>query len=115
MNGLDDLLHDISRTLGASMVLVAVVAAGMGMVGWLGSSMTHDERVAGACRLARDLSLGGAILGVTGGVIAVYWHWRSGAASLGGALAAEAAIVAIGVVFALFVRFVERRERDKAR
>jgi hypothetical protein len=101
---LDQALLEVARTCGASMVLVAVAAAGLGMVAMLGQSMAGDPRIAAAARLAQDLCMGGAVLAVVGGVISVASHWRSGAASLEGMAAGETAVVLAGIAFVLGLR-----------
>ena len=87
------------------MVLVAVAAAGLGMVAMLGLSMAGDPRIAAAARLAQDLCIGGAVLAVEvrrrhqrGQPLAV------GAASLEGMAAGETAVVLAGIAFVLGLR-----------
>jgi|KBSSwiStaDraftv2_1062776.scaffolds.fasta_scaffold1012575_2 hypothetical protein len=113
MGIVDETLLQLSRTFGASFVLIAVAAAGLGMVALMGQNMAADPRIAAAARLAQQLCIGGAVLAVTGGVVAVASHWRSGEASLAGMAAGEAAVIVAGVVFAVAVRRIGVSLRER--
>jgi hypothetical protein len=109
----DQALLEIARTLGASMVLVGVAALGVGMVALIGSRMGHDPRIMAAARFAGELSVGGAVLGITGGVVGIASHWRAGAASTWGTVAGELSLVVCGAAFGVAMRWMSARQRDR--
>jgi hypothetical protein len=111
----DEVLLEISRTLGASMVAIAVAALGVGMVGLLGARMTQDPRAGQACGFAQQLSAWAGAIGVGGGAVALVSHWRAGHASTVEFALAEVAMLATGAAFALFVVRMLGRERRRSR
>jgi hypothetical protein len=95
------LLHDVSRTAGITMVLMALGCLSTGLYGIMFLSMPGDPRADGAFRMARVCAVAGGVAGLAGGLTALPYFWLNDAVALRPFVIAEVVLLALTALFAV--------------
>jgi hypothetical protein len=111
---IESVLHEASRTLGATTVFLGVSCVLVGMVGIVFTlNVADDPRGPAALGLARTLAVCGGAVGLVGALLGVPYYWLTGEISARTMLLTEMSLLAFAAVWAIVTAVL--LDRDEAR